>query len=142
MNGPHHWDQLYLSEIRYADYGDQANPQFLVRVKFDYENRPDSFSDYRAGFEIRTIRRCMRIQVSTHADKERLSRSYHLRYLDQQNPLVHSLPINKVSLLHQVLVEGHDETQSEFLPPAEIRYSQFQPATRNSPPLAAPSRRL
>lgn len=138
VDGPHHWDQLYLSEIRYADYGDQANPQFLVRVKFDYENRPDSFSDYRAGFEIRTIRRCMRIQVSTHADKERLSRSYHLRYLDQQNPLVHSLPINKVSLLHQVLVEGHDETQSEFLPPVEFRYSQFQPSNQKFSAVSGP----
>ncbi|NOU13041.1 MAG: hypothetical protein HOO92_03590 [Methylococcaceae bacterium] len=127
VDGPHHWDQLYLSEIRYADYGDPANPQFLVRVKFVYENRPDPFSEYRAGFEIRTIRRCTRIQVFTHADKERLTRSYHLLYLDQQNPLAQPLSLNKASLLHQVRVEGHDEALSEFLPPLEFRYSQFQP---------------
>lgn len=64
-DGPHHWDQIYLSEIRYVDYGDFANPQFLVRVKFTYETRPDPFSDYRAGFEIRTIQRCSHIEVFT-----------------------------------------------------------------------------
>lgn len=41
----HQWDRLYLAEIRYGDYGDSANPQFLVRVKFSYEERPDPFSE-------------------------------------------------------------------------------------------------
>ena len=45
------WDQLYLARIRYVDYGAD---RFLVSVSFDYEERPDPFSDYRAGFEIRT----------------------------------------------------------------------------------------
>jgi len=130
VDGPHRWDQLYLSEIRYADYGDPANPQFLVRLKFVYETRPDPFSEYRAGFEIRTIRRCTGIQVFTHADKERLTRSYHLLYLDQHPSSAHLLPLNKASLLHQVRVEGHDEAQSEFLPPLEFRYSQFTPYTQ------------
>ncbi len=50
-DGPHHWDQNYLSEIRYVDYGNPASPQFLVTVRFTYEDRPDAFSDYRAGFD-------------------------------------------------------------------------------------------
>lgn len=66
--GPHHWDQLYLAEIRYVDYGDPANPQFLVTVKFSYENRTDPFSDYRAGFEIRTVRRCHQIDLHPGRD--------------------------------------------------------------------------
>jgi hypothetical protein len=48
------WDQLYLPEIRYADYGDPQILIFLAVIKFTYSDRPDHFSDYRAGFEIRT----------------------------------------------------------------------------------------
>ncbi len=43
----HHWDQLYLTEIRYADFADpNGSTSFLVTVKFAYyEDRPDPFSD-------------------------------------------------------------------------------------------------
>jgi hypothetical protein len=56
----HTWDHPLLSRISYADYGDRADPSFLVTVDFEYEPepRPDPFSDYRSGFEIRTTRRC------------------------------------------------------------------------------------
>jgi hypothetical protein len=84
-DGPHHWDQLYLSEIRYVDYGDPADPQFLVTVKFFYETRPDPFSEYRSGFEIRTVRRCTRIEISTHPGVDILTRTYKLVYLDQRD---------------------------------------------------------
>jgi RHS repeat-associated protein len=124
-DGPHRWDQLYLAEVRYADYGDPAKPQFLVRVKFVYEQRPDPFSEYRAGFEIRTVRRCKQILVYTQAEQERSTRTYHLDYLDQQTGA--DLPLNKASLLHQVRVEGHDGANSEFLPPLEFAYSRFTP---------------
>lgn len=124
----HAWDQVYLSEVRYADYGDPANPQFLVRVKFVYETRPDPFSEYRSGFEIRTVRRCTQIQVYTQADKERLTRTYHLDYLDKKANAI--LPLNKASLLHKVRVEGHDGELSEFLPPLEFGYSRFTPNTQ------------
>lgn len=39
--GGHHWDQLYLSFIRYVDFGDRLNPNFLVTVSFIYDDRPD-----------------------------------------------------------------------------------------------------
>jgi len=57
-DGPHYWDQVYLSRIRYADYGEPSDRRFLVTVDFRYSLRPDPFSDYRAGFELRTVRRC------------------------------------------------------------------------------------
>src|SRR5690606_12679772 len=52
----HRWDQPLLQQIRYVDYGDPADDSFLVFVDFIYTDaeRPDPFSDYRAGFEIRT----------------------------------------------------------------------------------------
>jgi RHS repeat-associated protein len=81
--GPHHWDQLYLSEIRYVDYGDDRdNPQFLVKVEFVYEQRPDAFSEYRSGFEIRTGKRCTRILVRIDGEENQLVRTYDLIYLD------------------------------------------------------------
>lgn len=33
-DGPHHWDQLYLDEVHYVDYGPAASPQLLVTVGF------------------------------------------------------------------------------------------------------------
>src|SRR5215471_17426758 len=126
----HHWDQIYLSEIRYVDYGDPENPQFLVTVKFTYEDRPDHFSEYRSGFETRTIQRCSRIDVFTHADSIILTRSYHFVYLDQRVESIQRLPLNGVSLLSQVRVEGHDGNESETLPPLEFGYTRFEPEGR------------
>lgn len=41
-----------------------------MSVTFEYENRPDPFSEYRPGFEIRTRKRCTRIIVRTHAGQD------------------------------------------------------------------------
>jgi len=132
VDGPHRWDQVYLSEIRYVDHGPADNPQFLVTVKFTYEDRrPDTFSDYRAGFEIRTVRRCTRIEISTHATDEVLARSYELTYRDQFGPRSDALPLNAVSLLSRIRVIGHDGTRTQEMPPLEFRYTQFQPSRRN-----------
>jgi RHS repeat-associated protein len=137
--GSHHWDQLYLSEIRYVDYGNSANPDFLVRVKFTYEDRPDAFSDYRAGFEIRTIKRCKQIEVFTKPspDPEILTHTHQIIYLDQREVSVDLLPLNKSSLLSQFRVEGHNEAnpdpkqRKELLPPLEFSYSRFDPRGRD-----------
>ena len=137
----HRWDQLYLHEIHYADvdWASPQSPQFLVTVAFRYEDRPDHFSEYRAGFEIRTIRRCTAIEIATHADTDHLARTYHLVYLDQRTdipPEQRALAINGASLLSQVLVEGHNGTQSEWLPPVEFGYTRFEPQGRRFFPVA------
>jgi RHS repeat-associated protein len=145
-DGPHHWDQIRLSEIHYVDYEDPANPtnpKFLVRVKFTYEDRPDPFSEYRAGFEIRTVKRCSQIEVFTRPDPdpEILTRTYRLIYLDQQGLPAEQLPLNKSSLLSQVQVEGHDDAnpdsnqRKELLPPLEFSYTQFKPEGRDFFPI-------
>ena len=79
---------LSASEIRYVDYRRTARRRFLVSVTFvyeTYEDRPDPFSEYRSGFEIRTRKRCTRIEIRTHADADRLVRTYELIYLDQRD---------------------------------------------------------
>jgi hypothetical protein len=138
----HHWDQLYLKRIRYADYTQQGDDGrtvqgFLVSVRFVYEERPDPFSDHRAGFEIRTRMRCTRIEVRTHADRERLVRVYRLIYLDQRDVPIEQLPPNGSSLLSQVLVEGYDGDLREWLPPLEFGYTAFEPKERRYQPLGA-----
>lgn len=130
VDGPHEWDQLYLSEIRYADFGDTDNPNFLVKVRFLYEDRiVDPFSEYRSGFEIRTTRRCTRIEISTHADADKLVRVYHLVYLDQRPGI--QQPLNGASLLSQIRVVGHDGKNTQELPPLEFGYTRFEPEGRD-----------
>lgn len=123
--GSRRWDQLYLKEIRYADHGDKDDPLFLVGIRFVYEPRPDMFSDYRAGFEIRTARRCTRIEVHTHpaTGQDILGRSYELGYLDDTTP-------NGVSLLSRITVRGHNGDETETLAPMTFGYTRFQPDRR------------
>ena len=145
----HHWDQLYLGRIWYVDHreGPPSEENFLVSVTFVYEGRPDPFSEYRSGFEIRTRLRCKRIVVRTHADPTQptLVRTYELVYLDERVVAgelpASALPLNGVSLLSQVRVVGHDESrpapedQTETLPPLEFGYTRFEPEGRDFFPL-------
>ena len=133
----HHWDQIYLNSIRFVDYTDPSgNEQFLVSVQFHYEDlRPDSFSDHRGGFEIRTTKRCVRIEVHVRHQTDRLVRRYDLEYLDQRTDLANLdalLPFNRVSLLSRIRVTGigHDGTE-ESLPPLEFGYRGFHPEHHN-----------
>ena len=138
-DGFHRWRQPLLHQIRYADYTDQqGQTDFLITVTFDYEDRPDPFSEYRPGFEIRTTKRCRRIQIRTHAGADILVRSYDLVYLDQRSDLQNLgtlLPLNGVSLLSQIKVIGHDGALTEELPPLEFAYTRFEPERRDFFPL-------
>jgi hypothetical protein len=92
-------NQLLLKSIRYVDYGD-ASDRFLVHVDFEYEERPDPFSDYRASFEIRTTRRCLAVKISTHTEdgEKHPVREYRFSYSVD--------PYNAVSLLQQLDIIG------------------------------------
>lgn len=158
------WAQIYLSRIRYVDIDEPttSGEPFLVSVEFTYADRPDPFSSHRSGFQIRTTRRCERIEVRTHAGESRLVRSYQLIYLDQRIPSEDgvldadsieiagipiapvdpsALPISGVSMLSQIHVTGHDGTQSlpeqrtQRLPPLEFGYARFDPHGRDFFPL-------
>jgi RHS repeat-associated protein len=147
----HYWNQLYLKQIRYADYDQNNETKFLASVTFIYDDedypenhpnkrRPDPFSEYRSGFEIRTRKRCKRILIKTHTDSERLVRGYELIYLDERNDLenLEELPpLNDVSLLSQIKVIGYDDNKqpAEELPPLEFGYTQFEPKKRKFSPV-------
>jgi RHS repeat-associated protein len=130
VEGPHRFDQLYLKRIRYADYAESRPDQFLVSVNFVYDERPDAFSEYRHGFEVRTRRRCVRIETHTHAGEDRLVRTCQFIYLDQRAGLESARPPNGVSLLSQIKVAGHDGDLTEELPPLEFGYTRFEAGMR------------
>jgi hypothetical protein len=100
-------NQLLLKSIRYVDYGDTPD-HFLVHVEFAYEERPDPFSDYRAGFEIRTTRRCQAIKISTHTDngQPHSVREYRFAYTSDR--------YNAVSLLQQPDIIGFDDAGKPY----------------------------
>ena len=136
------WDQLYLTRVRYVDHAAGAEPRFLVSCSFQYDDRPDPFSDHRAGFEIRTTRRCTRIEVRTHSDADLLIRTHELDYVDDRQRAGaldgSSLPPNGVSLLGQVRVIGHDGDRTQELPPLALAYTRFAPGARRFFPLEGP----
>ncbi|HEY6121028.1 MAG TPA: SpvB/TcaC N-terminal domain-containing protein, partial [Pyrinomonadaceae bacterium] len=133
------WDQLYLKGIKYCEYQLGGSTKYLISVDFLYEERPDSFSEYRSGFEIRTRKRCRQIIVKTHSDQTRLVSSYTFQYLDQSG-LNEDVPLNGVSLLHRVEASGYDDNGLlvKELPPLEFSYTQFDLEKRDFMPVVGP----
>ena len=128
--------QLYLSEIRYVDYGTPT--KFLVAVRFSYEARPDEFADHRAGFAIRMRRRCSTITVLTQPAAEVVSRTYSFIYAGDARAPHSEIPLNGVSLLSQIQVTGIDGTKQELLPPLKFDYTRFVPKTQRFFPITGP----
>jgi RHS repeat-associated protein len=137
QEGQHNWDQLYLRQISYVDYtNEDGKEQFLVSVDFEYEERPDPFSQYRSGFEVRTRKRCKDIVVRMRTSDEQKIRSYELKYLDEsvkegRLPSA-AAPHNGLSLLHQIQTIGHDEShdnqeeRQQMLSPLQFDYTRFE----------------
>jgi RHS repeat-associated protein len=141
-SGARTWDQQYLERVRYVDYEGDGERRFLVSVAFVYAERPDPFTDHRAGFEIRTRLRCRRVEVRTHPDEgDVLCRTYALDYLDEmvaagERPAA-ELPPNGVSLLSRIRTVGHDGDRSEALPPLDLSYTGFESERRRFQALEA-----
>src|SRR5690606_2195869 len=143
----------------FADFpSDTGSRRFLVSVRFLYDNLPLRHditvspdrriypgSDYRAGFEIRTAKRCKAIEIHTHppdrsADAESLAvRRYAFTYLDEGEGIIPQgnesrIPTNGISLLHRIQVTGIDGEKTESMPALRLHYSGF---TLNRRDLAA-----
>jgi len=124
-----HWNQLYLSSIKYVDYQDtDGNERFLVNIRFELEDRPDPFSNFRNGFEVRTTRRCIRIFVETVTETNVLiSKSVDLQYIES--------PLNGISLLKEIQVIGHDGANTQPLSPVFFEYTDFSIEKRDFIPI-------
>lgn len=137
------WNQLYLSQIKYIDYGSKAEPNFLVTVELEYKERPDAFSTFRQGFEVRTTERCKVIKIYNHDTPGTLVKRYDFTYLDERvgegGLSIEHLPLNGTSLLSQIEVKGRKDDEEESYPPLEFGYSQFQPQKREFEPIKSKS---
>jgi len=128
----------WLFEVRF-DYGElnEADPTGQPEQPWFY--RPDAFSSYRAGFEVRTCRRCERVLMLHHipdqlATPDRAAqpgysgvvRSTEFVYDDELEPKPDTRPI--YSFLKQVIQAGWKTaggvTTRRSLPPVVFAYTQ------------------
>ena len=129
----------YIYEIVF-DYGDWKHPlnndgrleyqqTGTKQEKFDetVPVRPDPFSSFRSGFELRTLRRCSNILMIHHfkeLEGSTLVKSTDLHYVESSG--------TKVSLLQSASITGYNKDISdnyfnESMPPVEFKYSEFRP---------------
>lgn len=114
-----------------VDYGDHANIPPTPSIDPPWPVRPDPFSTYRAGFEIRTYRRAERLLFFNNFPGEPtagaylLVRALDLTYSDQQAP---SDPRNpNYTFMTSLTQTGYAlDGTARSLPPLEFDYSQPQ----------------
>ncbi|WP_240674672.1 SpvB/TcaC N-terminal domain-containing protein [Burkholderia stabilis] len=149
-----HTANRYLSEVRYGnllgyaplyawDAPGARPPEWLFSLVFDYGRRtlealtvpgrdpsvpwpcrPDSFSDYSLGFEIRTHRLCHQVLMFHHFPDELTEPStlvQRLLFTYDQTPYVSQL------IVAQTLAYERDGTMLS-MPPLELAYTSFAPA--------------
>lgn len=126
------------------DYGEHTDPEGEEQAP-DYEEirtwqaRPDAFSSYRSGFEIRTYRRCYNILMFHHFPDEKqwdgsdfgnnyLVRSLSLNY---QPSSINDGGQTELSYLQSIVQKGYvrreDNSYSvKQLPPMAFEYQQLQ----------------
>jgi RHS repeat-associated protein len=137
-----HSANRYLKQVQYGNTqmftpGETYNGTFLFRLVLDYgehsantqaetqawTGRADSFSNYRAGFEIRTHRLCQRLLMfhnfGTDTGGEILVKSTELTHLQGAD----------FTVLQSVQHRFYDGSNSETLPPVSFTYSSAQVGT-------------
>jgi RHS repeat-associated protein len=149
--------QRYVQRVEYGNYREGQSERFAFSVLFDYGDyeldptqltrlslqptrdwpvRQDPFSDYRAGFEVRTQRLCRNILLFHHFEHELgiadcLVRRMQLSYDERPT----------VSFLREVVQTGYRFTgrgyTQQSLPPLSFGYSGFDPSTATPQPLEA-----
>ena len=130
----HRWDQPMLGRDRLRRLRRPGRPVVPgQRSSSSTSQRPDPFSDHRAGFEVRTSLRCRAIRVATHAADgvDRAVREYRFGY--------EQAPFNGASLLTRVEVVGVDDQRrpaaARRLPPLTFGYTAFDPPRRRFRPV-------
>ncbi|CUU56570.1 RHS repeat-associated core domain-containing protein [Parafrankia irregularis] len=135
---PSDTDADWFFEVRF-DYGelDEGNPTGQPEKSWLY--RPDAFSSYRSGFEVRTCRRCERVLMLHHipdqpAGPDRPAQpgyrgvvcSTEFTYDDEIEPGLATRPV--YSFLRQVVQTGWQQdggsTTRSSMPPVEFEYTE------------------
>jgi RHS repeat-associated protein len=112
------------------DYGDHGAAAPLPRPDREWPPRPDPFSSHRAGFEVRTYRRCERVLSFHHFPDEAgvgadcLVRSTDLTYSDETSPTDPRSPV--YTFLESAQQKGYRRKGGAYverpLPPLEFEY--------------------
>ena len=114
---------LYPQRIRYSFLGSNN----WQEVRFEFEDRPDKFEDYRPTFPVITGQRLSRIvELSHHDGADFPVRSYDFQY-DYQPEDGISIPATAIDLGVSTLkrVVQRDSTGQNYLPPLLFLYSQL-----------------
>ncbi len=114
------------------DYGDHSPEQPRPAPDHAWNVRPDPFSSYRSGFEVRTYRRCERVLLFHNFPLEEgvgadcLVHSTDFQYSDEQTPEDPRHPV--YTFLRSVTQAGYRRQGQGYLrrpmPPLEFEYSE------------------
>jgi hypothetical protein len=118
---PAETDYLFQTIFDYGEY----NPEAPYNKVNNWDFRKDAFSDYKAGFEIRTTRLCKRILLFHHfkgpAEYNGLVRSCNFEYETTAESGLTFL--SSVSIYGYIKKEDGTYTHKHY-PPAEFQYQQ------------------
>jgi RHS repeat-associated protein len=113
------------------DYGDHATDAPTPAPDQPWALRPDPFSLYKAGFEVRTYRRVARVLLFHHFPSEAvgenaLIRTLEIAYSDEEAPAdprnpIYTVPRSLTSAGFRRVEDGYVE---RALPPLELTYSE------------------
>ncbi|WP_160717882.1 SpvB/TcaC N-terminal domain-containing protein [Chitinophaga solisilvae] len=137
----HNWKAgRYLNTVSYGNYQRPDKTEaFAFSIVFNYGQdathqwpcRPDPFSYYNAGFEIRVFRLCEKIQLVHHFPDELgdplVVKELVLQYEDVQSYT--NVQFQAPSLLKSIVMNGYRKelTAPQPAPPLELGFSSFQP---------------
>ena len=115
----------FCSEIHYNI--SRSNPALYHAILFDYEARPDAFSSFLSGFEVRCARRCREIRVESQAA---VVRRYGLAYNPEPSDPVEEIAPSDAGLVFSLLrkVTQFDQGNSNYLPPLRLGYTRLAAA--------------
>lgn len=111
------------------DYGDHSN-EYTSTPDQQWAGRSDAFSDFHAGFEIRTYRKCKRVLMFHHFTElngKDLMRSLELQY---QNDLTPGVTMTEADFIVAAIQKGYEyknnSWHSKALPPMSFDYEPLQ----------------
>jgi RHS repeat-associated protein len=132
-------DWMFETVFDYGDHDDAAPaPADDLAIeatrarRFPWPPRPDTFSSYRSGFDVRTTRLCKRVLMFHHfpgeadVDRDCLVRSTDFAYSNQADPTDERNPI--YTFLNNVTQTGYKRNNIGYdrksLPPIEFSYTE------------------
>ena len=115
----------FCTEIHYSI--SRSNPALYHAIIFDYELRPDAFSSFLSGFEVRCARRCREIRVESQGT---VVRRYGLSYVTDPGDPVEDIAPSDAGLVFSLLrkVTQFDNGTTNYLPPLRLGYTRLAAA--------------